>query len=416
MKTIILINIVNPSRVSHFETLAKYDHHVTLIMKKPTWEAKYFDKVIDIDTENTRDVLSAVNRLSEEMDIAGVVTFVEHAVPLASQIAEYLMLPFISLEVAIVSRNKYLMRKKFMTYKLNSSKFDLANTIGKAKKVCNEIGYPVVVKPLIGGGSLSVMRINSEEELVANFNHLKSKSFKEFEYDPLFEMTTKEFGDSMLIEEYLEGAEVSVESLVVNGQTHILGIHDKNIPMNGPYFEERYFTTPTRHSKEIEEKIKISTKMANTALGINMGATHSEFRITEKGEVFILEVGSRIGGGPVYQSILNSTGIDMVKLIVEQSIGKEIEVEQLTPTVSNKVGFQHFFPAEEGKINNIIGKEKYVLNKDIVEFLMYVKEGDEVKLPPNSIALGHVTITGTSFSEIDQKITEIEQDMEITIV
>jgi len=416
MDTTIVINIKNPSRVAHFKYLKNDSNHYSLIMKNPTWERDYFDNIVEVDTEQINKVLESIERLKNDYTIVGIVNFVEHAVPLAAIVANYLNLPYISVDSALQSRNKFLMRQRFDLFGLRSPAYELAESLESAKIKCEQIGYPVIIKPIIGGGSLSVMRINSEIELSANFKKLQVACFKEFEYDPLFNYTNNNFGNKMLIEKYIEGKEISVESIVQNDSTYVIAVHDKILPMEGPYFEERKFTTPSRHSKKILDDVYLYTKLANKSLNIDIGATHAEFRITETGEVYILEVGARIGGGPVYQSVLASTGIDMVDCIVKLSRSESISISELSPKVNNYVGFYHFFPDKEGILAKITDNIDLIhLDSNLVELVFYQNIGEIVKLPPNSIALGHLTVRGNSYSDVDKKMAYLSKKINFVV-
>ncbi|MFT8350628.1 ATP-grasp domain-containing protein [Clostridium saccharoperbutylacetonicum] len=404
MKTILIVNMANSSRKIHFEAARCHGAKLILLMKDPTWEREYVDKVVNIDTGNLKEVVEKVLELQKEEKVDGVIPFTEHSVPAAAAAATVLGVPFISNETANIARNKHLMRKAFVKAGIPCPMFEIANDLLEAKKISANFKYPIVLKPLIGGGSLAVRRINNENELEQYFDEIKNAALTKFEYDPLYEQTNKIYNGAILIESYIPGGEVSVEGITVNGETTVLGIHDKRLPMEGPYFGEVYFTTPSILPQSVQEKLIYWTKKANEALNINMGATHTEFRITDDENVVILETGARIGGGGTYKSILASTGIDMVHSIMDISLGK---VPDLTYEESRPVARYNFFAEKEGIIKNISGVEEVRADPSVIELLMYKKIGDKVSLPPNSIPHGHVIIRPKDLKNVDEHMKKI---------
>ncbi|MBL1230070.1 ATP-grasp domain-containing protein [Enterococcus sp. BWB1-3] len=413
IKTTLVINIKNPSRKSHFEKLFNMSRHFTLVMKEPTWEKRYFDNIIDVDTENLVDLISCLEKNTARFVYEGIFTLVEHAVPLTAILANYFDLKYISIETALKSRVKNMMRESFISFGIQCPKYGLAENIQQAKILGERLGYPLVLKPLIGGGSLSVMRMDNEKELAVFFDQLKVQAAKEFEYDILTPFITQKYNQAMILEQYIEGSEISVESIVAQHQTNIICIHDKRLPMEGPYFEEKLFSTPSELDGTIVEKVKSITKLANKSLGINMGATHTEFRIDAKGIPYIIEVGARIGGGPVYVSTLNSTGIDMVEKIVE--LATEGACTFPEKRLKNPVGFQHFFSQEKGILKKYVIPESIFENPNVIEFLPYIETGSSVLLPPNSVAHGHIIVKGKDILEIESTINEVEQGIKIIL-
>jgi biotin carboxylase len=413
MKTILIVHMFNVSRKSHFESARCYGARLILLMKNPTWEARYVDRVLNVDTSSLNKVKIAALQLRREEHIDGVIPFTEHSVVAAAAAAHALGLLFITEQTALLSRNKYLMRKRLCEYQIPCPAFKLSRSITDAKNICNEFAYPIVIKPLIGGGSLAVYRINNETELINKYETLIKDSWEKFKYDPLYEDSYKRFKDAVLIESYIPGDEISVEAITVAGKTTVLGIHDKRMPMEGLYFEEIYSTTPSQLPSSTQNEVKQITQNANLALGINMGATHTEFRINDQGRPIILEVGARIGGGGIYKSILASTGIDMVHCIMDTSIGKlpVLNFSEIKP-----IGEYGLFSDREGVITEISGVDEIESDPDIIELILYKNVGDRVYLPPNSICHGHFVVKGNSIAEIDQHVQTILSKLQITVI
>jgi len=153
------------------------------------------------------------------------------------------------------------------------------------------ISYPCVLKPLSLSASQGVVRANNREEFVAGATRLK----KLLE-SPEIRATRELHLDQMLVEGYLPGTEVAVEALLTEGTLRILAIFDKPDPLEGPYFEETIYVTPSRLPDSEQRAIASSLQSAVRALGLAHGPVHAEFRLNEQG-VWPIEVAPRPIGG-----------------------------------------------------------------------------------------------------------------------
>src|SRR5271157_2274838 len=154
-----------------------------------------------------------------------------------------------------------------------------------------EIRYPCVLKPLSLSASQGVVRANNRDEFIAGATRLK----KLLE-SPAIRATREPHLDQMLVEGYLPGREVAVEALLTEGTLRILAIFDKPDPLEGPYFEETIYVTPSRLPDSEQRGIESSLRSAVRALGLTHGPVHAEFRLNEQG-VWPIEVAPRPIGG-----------------------------------------------------------------------------------------------------------------------
>jgi hypothetical protein len=153
------------------------------------------------------------------------------------------------------------------------------------------MAYPCVLKPISLSASQGVVRVNNREEFVAGANRLK-RLLESAE----IQATRDANLDRMIVEEYLPGREVAVEGLLTSGELRVLAIFDKPDPLEGPYFEETIYVTPSRLSEVEQRLIKESFVDAARALGLTHGPVHGEFRLNERG-VWPIEVAARPIGG-----------------------------------------------------------------------------------------------------------------------
>jgi hypothetical protein len=159
------------------------------------------------------------------------------------------------------------------------------------------ISYPCVLKPLSLSASQGVMRANNREEFLAAAARVR-RLLKSPEI-----LATREANlDQMLVEGYIPGREVAVEGLLTDGALSILAIFDKPDPLEGPYFEETIYVTPSRLPESVQHAIEKCARDATRALGLSHGPIHAEFRVNEDG-VWPLEVAPRPIGGLCARSL-----------------------------------------------------------------------------------------------------------------
>jgi biotin carboxylase len=258
------------------------------------------------------------------------------AVPTISFVAEKLNLIANSYYSALISTNKLLMRKAFQNYGCMAPNFI---EFKEGNLSLSQMFYPLIVKPVDRSGSRGVTRVESESELMNSINVAKAESFS----------------SSVIIEEFIEGLEVSVESISWNGRHKILAITDK-ITTGAPHFVELGHHQPSNLPYYIQEKIKKQTVECLNALNIFFGASHSEFKINTHGEVFVIEVGARMGGDFIGSNLVElSTGFDFLTSTINIAIGKYEEPNLFF----NKFSGVYYLSKETEKIYPYFQKENY---------------------------------------------------------
>ncbi|WP_371617714.1 ATP-grasp domain-containing protein [Streptomyces sp. NBC_00454] len=418
--TLMILHTRNASRRKHLakaaETAHALGHRAIVVVEEPSWEHEYVDAVYSAPTGDLEATVARCVEIAkqETEPITGVIAFVEHSVPAAAAVAAELGLPYISPETAEKSRDKLAMRTAFEKVGISQPRFALASSIEEAQEAALSIKYPLVMKPIIGGGSMFVRRVDNAEELAEHFEEIRAGAWAGFDYDPLFFLKSQ-YSEGILLEEFLRGNEISVESYVQNGETTVVAVHDKPVPMDGPFFEETFYATPTVLTGETLEKVKKFTMLAHEGLGIEQGATHTEFRVSPEGEPYILETGARLGGGPVYQSVLLSTGIDMVEVLTKVSLGEAVDVVVDSENVRH-VGFSLHFGEKPGELAAVEGIETLEADETVSEVMIYTPIGQLIDVPPRVWqAHGHVIFTADSREGVVQKQREVNETLRFLV-
>lgn len=251
----------------------------------------------------------------KDKDIQGVLTAAtDFGVLSASYVAEKLRLPGLNYAAAKRIKNKYEVRKKL----IDACADDMQEAFEVDKNTNLEainLHYPVMVKPCDGSGSRATMRVDCAEKL-ANACHMAMDSSLE---------------KKALIETFVPGNEYGAESLVVNGDIHVLGIMKKWMT-KPPYYAELGHQIPSELSAELENKAIECVKNTIKALDINHGAVNMDLIINEKGNVHVVDVGARMGGNMIGPCIIPiGTGINYMENLVKTAVGDEPDWSRKQP-------------------------------------------------------------------------------------
>jgi len=237
-------------------------------------------------------------------------------VTLAARLAQTLGLPHNSPEAADATRNKFVMRQRLAQAGLPSPWFRLFSTADDPTAASQEVPYPCVLKPTCLSGSRGVIRANDPAHFVAAFAVIQGL---------LATVGSRE----ILVEAYIPGREFALEGLLRQGQMTVLAIFDKPDPLEGPYFEETIYVTPSREPAPIQAAIASCVAGATQALGLREGALHGEVRVNAQG-AWLVEVAARSIGGLCGQTLrfAHSADVSLEELILRQALGLPIETTQ----------------------------------------------------------------------------------------
>jgi biotin carboxylase len=253
----------------------------------------------------------AISKICRDIQIDGITTIAtDLPVPTISYVANQLGLTANSCESALICTNKWMMRIALHEAGIKIPSFFLSDHYNQIDR--NEINFPLIIKPTDRSGSRGVSIVNSQNDFDLGLSYALENSIEK----------------KAIVEEYISGDEISVETISWRGKHYILGVTDKTTT-GPPYFVEVAHHQPSKYSKYLFEKIRETTFSSLNALGIKYGASHSEFKISPRGEIYVIEVGARMGGDFIGSHLVSlSTGYDFVKGCIEVALG-EFTVPQL---------------------------------------------------------------------------------------
>lgn len=281
------------------------------------------DKFYPISTIDKDAILKVC--LEEKID--GITTIASDVATLTvNYVAEKMGLIGNSDKYSQTATNKYLMRQCFMEHNVPSPKFCL--TDGVIPEIAKTFTYPVIVKPTDRSGSRGVEKVEKESALKEAIDRACKESFQQ----------------KAVIEEFVEGREISVESISFEGKHHILQITDK-VTTEAPFFVELEHHQPSSLPDDIKSRVREIVLNALNALHIQYGASHSELKITKDGVIRVIEIGARMGGDFIGSNLVRlSTGYDFLKGVIQVALGDFEE-----PVISENSYSGVYFLCEETK-------------------------------------------------------------------
>ena len=325
---------------------------------------------------------------------------------LASAAAETIGLVHHSLEGVSAVRNKRTMREKLAGEEGRAIWFDAFDLSEDVKSIVGKVPFPCVVKPVSLSGSRGVMRCNNQEEFVAAWDRLG----KLLMGDPGNKSDV--FSGEILVEDYLDGKEIAVEGIMVQGSLHLIGIMDKPDWMDGPFFEETILITPSRLPTKVLRDLVSRTEQIATILGLMDGPIHAKFRI-KKEEISLLEIAPRSIGGycsRIFKFYPEST---LEELILRHSLGMKINHFEK----ENKSEGVFMLPVPKAGILKNVGRIEEALKIDGIEDIeMTIPVGRKVvPLPEGNQYLGFIFAKGKDPSSVESSLREAFSILELEI-
>ncbi|MEV7393392.1 ATP-grasp domain-containing protein [Streptomyces sp. NPDC091215] len=305
---------------------------VLITSEEPSWETPYLRDCVVVSDPADQAALSAAGRmLAERYDLAGVFTWTEwYLVPVA-RLARQLGLPTAAPEVMQACRNKATSRALFARHGVPSAASVSVRTLAEAEAAAQRVGYPLVLKPAAHAASVGVIRADTPEQLTAAFAFADQAAGLGRE------------STSVLVEQYLDGPEVSVECVTYRGETTVVAVTRKTVSAP-PFFEELAHCVDA--ADPLLDVVTPVARAAIRALGITDGVSHVEMRLVD-GRPRLVEVNGRIGGDMIGHLVRLATGIDLPRAAADIACGRRPD---LTPTRSSAAAIQLLYPDTSGTL------------------------------------------------------------------
>lgn len=354
---------------------------------------QYADMFLEISTIDKEEVLKAALEYMPDFIITSTS---DMPVRTVSWVCEKLgMKTDISYKGAIYATDKVAMMKRMQECGVPIPEFHEIRNLDEFLLIAAKMPRRFILKPADSAASRGVILIDKDEspDLVSLYNYC-------IEYSRSGET---------LVEEFLEGPEVSVESYSVDGKPHIITITDK-IVTDLPFFVELGHTEPSRLSPEQQDDIRRVANLAIKAIGMENGPTHTEIKITPTGAKLV-EIAARLGGDFITSRLVPlSTGVDMIECSFASLLGEEVRWQRKI----KKGSAIRFIPGHKGVFMTVEGLDKVRNMPGVQEVEIYMHPGDHMRQPENSSdRVGHIIAIGKDAEEASQNVEEALKQLRV---
>lgn len=431
MSRILLLLPTTTYRTEAFLAAAlRMDVEVTIGSEKPNTLAKLNPTaLLTLSLHDPQKTAREVLDFAAEYPIDAVVAVDDQVTVAAAAVCQALSLRQNSVESVLAASNKHRMRQLFQRAGVSSPAFQLCRLDDDIEALAGQLRYPCVVKPLGLSGSRGVMRVDDEPEFVeavgrlAKILHTESgkrrAGNRELPDDPVSGVSAADPGDQplsltshFLVEDFIGGPEVALEGILSNGRLRVLAVFDKPDPLDGPFFEETIYVTPSRLSKVIQEQIARATSEAVRALGLTEGPIHAELRLGADGPS-VIEVNARSIGGQCSRMLKFGAGMALEELIIRHALDLDFEPPDREP---QPAGVMMIPIPRAGKLREVHGRREAEAVTDIEQVTISAHLGQKlIPLPEGSIYLGFLFARASSVETVEAALRNAHARLQFVI-
>jgi phosphoribosylaminoimidazole carboxylase (NCAIR synthetase) len=339
------------------------------------------------------DPEGSAETLASESRADGIVALGDRPAYIAALAAARMGLRYNSPESVERCRNKFLARDRFRAAGLLVPEFERVLLGQDPARAARAARYPCVLKPLSLSASRGVIRANNPEEFVAAFERIAKMLGPQDEF--------------LQVESFIEGREFALEGLLDHGRLRVLALFDKPDPLDGPFFEETIYVTPSQEDASVQDAIARTTQSAVEALGLIQGPIHAEMRVNSRG-VWMLEVAARPIGGLCSRVL---PGLE--DLILRHAAGDD---PGGLPMPTPASGVMMIPIPREGIYVNVEGMDRALAEPGIEDIIIAAKRGHKlVPLPEGASYLGFIFSRAESPADAELALRRAHEQLRFEI-
>lgn len=362
--------------------------------------------VLLLDIRHPQAAAQTVVEFARHHPIDAVIGVDDVTAVAAAAVAEAVGLPHNSVASVTAARNKRQMRELLSGQGIPVPRHRVFPLDGDPREFAKQVVYPCVVKPLILSASCGVIRANDEEEFRGAFRRVGALLTN------LSLVARDEQARWILVEDFVPGIEVALEGLLTNGALQPLAMFDKPDPLNGPFFEEAIYVTPSRLSSDIQRKIVACADRTAKALGLREGPVHGEFRVNENG-VWVIELAARAIGGRCSRTLDFASGMSLEEVILRHAL--RMPLPPLTRQ-EHAAGVMMLPIPYGGILHEVRGQAEARAVPGVIELTITAKPGDElVPLPEGTRYLGFLLAWAATPEEVERSLRDAHRRLTVVI-
>ncbi|MEC1259832.1 ATP-grasp domain-containing protein [Bacillus swezeyi] len=396
-KHILFFNATYIKKISTLETAKNLDLTVSVVGPElPEWSRPFVDHFICANTYEMDETIPVLKEMTEKNPFDGVITFWDRDVVPVAVTAQEFNLKGSPVEAAERARNKWKMRQYLNRAQVPHPKYHMFTNWNELYYASVEMEYPLIIKPVGASASKGVFRITKPEDLYRAYQELLNAAMPE--NDKMFSFYQNEY----LVEEFMNGQEVSIEGVISDGVIHFAGVTEK---WTDQYFEEYQHAFPARLSEAMERELFNITSEGIKALGLDHCGFHAEVMITGKG-CKIIEINGRLGGDFITTHLVPlAKGIDITRENLLAVLGEKISFE----ASKTRAACVRFLIADRaGVVEKWEGVETIKEMPGVVEFVLEKQPGDHVGLPPEKFHDSRIAYVITEADDTEKAIKYAE--------
>jgi biotin carboxylase len=375
-------------------------------------EDPWGDQAIAVHFEAPEAAAYTVTEAVRGQEVGGILALGDRPAAAAAYAARGLGIRYNHPAAVEACRNKLRMREIFRDAGLNVPWFRNLRAAPTPEPALLGLSYPCVLKPLSLSASQGVVRADDREEFLA-----AAARVQRLLQSPEILATREANLDHILVEGYIPGREVALEGLLTDGALNVLAIFDKPDPLEGPYFEETIYVTPSRLPESVQQAIEKCARDSVRALGLSHGPVHAEFRINEHG-VWPLEVAPRPIGGLCARSLRFSLDVEAEPIGLEELLVRHaLELPGWnSPRERTASGVMMIPVPKSGVLEGVAGEEAARSVPDITELTITARLHDAIAAwPEGSSYLGFLFARADTPEKVEQALREAHEKLSFKI-
>jgi len=393
------------------EAARRLDVDLVIASDRPNvMSGEYPDHLLTLPFADPASAAREMREYASRRPLDAVVPVDDATTVVASAIGEALGLRVNPLAAARATRNKRVMRELLARAGVPSPPFTVVSVDDDPRRVAHGVRYPCVLKPLVLAASRGVIRADDETAFVAAFERIRAV-LRAPDVAELGEGT-----DAILVEGFVPGAEVALEGLLEDGVLRPLALFDKPDPLDGPFFEETIYVTPSRLPAATQAAIGEATARAARALGLTDGAVHAELRLRRAGDdvqPVVLEVAARSIGGLCGRTLRFGTGMSLEELILRRALGRPVGSFERERAAA---GVMMIPIPRGGRLEEVRGLDEARAVAQIEDVTISLHKGQEVvPLPEGSRYLGFIFSRAATPDRAEAALREAHRHLQFVI-
>ena len=357
------------------------------------------DRAVVVPLAGGDAALDAIAALHDRTPLDAVLAVDDQGVVVAATAAQRLGLRHNPPNAVAATRDKAAMRERLAAASLPQPAYRIVAHGADIASAATQVGYPCVVKPVSRSASQGVIRVDDAIQAAAAGIRIRA--------------IVGDGPEPLLVERFVPGAEVAVEGLLLGGRLEVLAVFDKPDPMDGPFFEETIYVTPSRQPASVLADLEATVARAAAALGLREGPVHAELRIGTAGALMILELAARSIGGLCARALRFGAGVSLEEVIIRHALGLGLDGLARETQAS---GVMMLPIRSAGVLDRVSGQERALAIEGVVGVEISIASGRPVvPLPEGDRYLGFVFARGPTAQDLEDALRRAEACLEVRL-